>query len=943
LDWDRAADRIRGRKGAQRLAVTSGGTIPDRGLYAVFAEGEGAGRRVGELDEEMVFESRVGDTITLGSSSWLITAITADQVHVVAAPGAPARLPFWKGDGLGRTAELGEAIGVFVRELADGPDPRDRLAALGLDEWARDNLMAYVEDQRAATGVVPDDKTIVVESFRDELGDWRVVVLSPWGHRVHLPWSLLIAARFAEAHGVGIQAMPTDDGIGFRLPDTAQEGDVDASAWAREGLGANLVVDPDHVEGLVRAELAHSTHFAARFREAAARALLLPRRQPGRRQPLWQLRNRSAQLLQVAARYPEFPIMAEAARECLHDDFDLGALAELMARIGRREVRVVEVTTPRPSPFARTVLFNYVGLFMYEADTPLAELRAAALTVDPALLSDLLGGGAGLALADLLDAEVVALVERELQCLTESRWARDPEDVHDLVRRLGPITTRDLQERTRPEVRSRVGEWLDALARDHQIESFAGHELSSARAGGSETEDKWGVAGDVDVDSFPGGELPSARAGRSGTEDRWSVAGDVDADSFPGGELRSARAGWSGAEKRWIVAGEGDVAASTLILRYARTHGPFALAEVEAWLLGGSSVGGSPLDTAGWIVPLAAALVADGRLVEGKLRPGAPGVTVHCDPGVLARLRRRSLTKLRAEVRPVEQAAYARFLPRWQGVGDRSRRGLDGLSRTVEQLAGVAVPASALETFVLPARVADYRVGLLDELLSTGEVVWAGRGELAGGDGWVTLSPAELVDAFPAEPALELGELDDRVWRAVAGGGAYRLAEVVAAMAAQATVPVARDEVDARGAVPPGRDALDARVAVPRGRDALDARGAASVVRDAGDSRGTAPAAADVLDALWRLAWAGLVTTDTFAPLRERLAGVRPTTRARPPTPRSRLGRPRLGLARPARLGQADLGGRWFALPTPPTGERAEAQRAVARAEVLLDRHGVVT
>jgi ATP-dependent Lhr-like helicase len=871
---------------------------------------------VGELDEEMVFESRVGDTITLGSSSWLITTITADQVHVIPAPGAPGRLPFWKGDGLGRSAELGGAIGRFVREVGAAPAAaaRERLRELGLDEWAADNVLAYIGDQRQAAGVVPDDVTIVVESFRDELGDWRIVVLSPWGYRVHLPWSMIIAARLERAYGLDIQAMATDDGIVFRLPDTAEGWDLDAPpAWAQDGLTGHLVVAPDEVEALVKAELAHSPHFAARFREAAARSLLLPRRAPGKRQPLWQLRNRSAQLLQVAARYPEFPVMLEAARECLHDDFDLAALTELMARVGRREVRVVEVTTPKASPFARTVLFNYVGVFMYEAVTPLAELRAAALAVDATLLTEVLGGGAGLDPADLLDPAVVDQVERELQCLTESRWARDSEDLHDLIRRLGPVTTAELRERTRLERRGQVEAWLEALAPVIAAQAATWEPRCAKEVGRSTSSPQ--------PDSQVAGQARNDK--ESPTEGCDSqVAGQARHDDPTGARPDDA--------VRWVSVDQ-DLSPLALAARYARTHGPFTLEEVTAWA-------GCPVEEA------LAALVAEGRVVEGNLRPGSGEVTTYCDAQVLAQLRRRSLSKLRAEVQPVDQAAYARFLAQWQGIGDPRQRGLDGLRRAVDQLAGAAVPASMLETFVLPARVADYQPALLDELLATGEVAWLGRGELAGGDGWVTLVPGELVGVFAGDATSPVIAAQAATWEPRCAeevgqsASSPPLDSQVAGQARNDNPPTARHDnpPTARHDDPP-TDRGD--VLAPAILDVL-APGGAFRLAEIAQAVGRAPS--EVQEGLWRLAWAGLVTTDTLAPLRERLGGVRPTLRARPATPRTRTGRPRLGLARPApRLGVTDTGGRWYALSTGGSG--SPAADLVTQAEVLLDRHGVVT
>ncbi len=387
LVWDRGNGELTGRPGAQRLAITSGGTIPDRGMFGVFlAGGEGPGRRVGELDEEMVYESRVGDVFALGSTSWMITEITHDRVLVLPAPGRPGRLPFWKGDGLGRPAELGRAHGAFLREIGQVSDPeaRVRLTAAGLDTWAADNLLTYLAEQRAATGTLPDEKTIIVERFRDELGDWRVVLHSPFGAAVHAPWALAVAARMRERFGIDVQAMHADDGIVFRLPDLEFDGGAPE-------IGDLVVLEPAELERDITTELGGSAIFASRFRECAARALLLPRRQIGRRQPLWQQRQRASQLLEVASRYPTFPIIAETIREVLQDVFDVPGLVDLMKQIAGRGVRVIEVETQTPSPFAQSLLFGYVAQFLYEGDSPLAERRAAALAVDPSLLADLLG------------------------------------------------------------------------------------------------------------------------------------------------------------------------------------------------------------------------------------------------------------------------------------------------------------------------------------------------------------------------------------------------------------------------------------------------------------------------------------------------------------------------------------------------------------------------
>jgi ATP-dependent Lhr-like helicase len=501
ITWDRLADTLTGRRGAQRLAVTSGGTIPDRGLYAVFlASGEGPGRRVGELDEEMVYESRVGDLFTLGTSTWRIEDITHDRVLVTPAPGQPGRLPFWKGDSLGRPAELGRAVGAFVREVeALTPDAaRTRVMAAGLDDWAADNLLTYLREQREATGHVPDDRTIVVERFRDELGDWRVAIHSPFGAQVHAPWALAVSARMRDRFGVDVQAMHGDDGIVLRLPDLEFE---DLDGVRERGVGRELLdlvtLDPDDVRALVTEEIGGSALFAARFRECAARALLLPRRQPGRRQPLWQQRQRASQLLEVASQYPSFPIVLEAVRECVQDVFDVPGLVDLMRDITSRRVTVVDVESSTPSPFAKSLLFGYVAQFLYEGDSPLAERRAAALALDPSLLAELLGTSEGLALRDLLDAEQIARTEAELQRLTPDRAARDADDVLDLLRSLGPLPSDGILLRCREgTTHGDVTAWLADLASARQVipVRVAGKDRWSAIEDASRLRDALGVS-----------------------------------------------------------------------------------------------------------------------------------------------------------------------------------------------------------------------------------------------------------------------------------------------------------------------------------------------------------------------------------------------------------------------------------------------------------------
>jgi ATP-dependent helicase Lhr and Lhr-like helicase len=595
--WDRTTGVLSGRPGAQRLAVTSGGTIPDRGLFGVFLAGSEKAGRVGELDEEMVYESRVGDVFSLGATSWRIEDITHDRVLVSPAPGQPGRLPFWVGDAPGRPAELGAAIGAFVRELGSLPDDaaRDRAQSAGLDDWAVDNLLGYLSEQRSATGHVPDDRTVVVERFRDELGDWRLVVHSPYGARVHAPWALAIGARLRERYGVEAQTAHADDGIVLRVPDT-DEGAPDP---------ALVALDPDEVEDLVTAEVGGSALFASRFRECAGRALLLPRRDPRRRTPLWQQRQRSAQLLEIASKYGSFPIVLEAMRECLQDVYDVSGLVRLLRGIADRSVRVVEVETPTPSPFARSLLFGYVAAFMYEGDSPLAERRAQALTLDSSLLAELLGRTE---LRDLLDPAVLVQTEAELQRLADDRRARDTEGVADLLRLLGPLSA--------AEVAARCTEPDDA----------AGHleQLAAARR---------------------------AIAVRIAGDERWTAVEDA-------GRLRDALGvpppvGVPQPFLEPVADPLGD-----LVSRYARTHAPFLADDVARRLGLGVAV----------VTDTLRRLSGTGRVVDGEFTPGRSGAE-WCDAEVLRLLRRRSVAALRKEAEPVDPVTLGRFLPAWQHVG----------------------------------------------------------------------------------------------------------------------------------------------------------------------------------------------------------------------------------------------------------------------------------
>jgi ATP-dependent Lhr-like helicase len=818
LVYDRDAGTLTARPGAQRLAVTSGGAIPDRGMFTVYlATDSEKPSRVGELDEEMVYESRPGDVISLGATSWRITEITHDRVLVIPAPGQPARLPFWKGDGVGRPAELGAAVGAFTGELARlGRDEfAERCRAIGFDEFASDNLWQLIDDQRQATGTVPSDTTFVVERFRDELGDWRVILHSPYGLRVHGPLALAVSRRLRERYGIDEKPTASDDGIIVRLPDTE-----DAAP------GADLFVfDADEIEPIVTAEVGGSALFASRFRECAARALLLPRRHPGKRSPLWHQRQRAAQLLDVARKYPDFPIVLEAVRECLQDVYDVPALTELMHRVAQRRLRVVEVETATPSPFAASLLFGYVGAFMYEGDSPLAERRAAALSLDSVLLAELLGR---VELRELLDPHVIATTTQQLQRLSSDRLARDAEGVADLLRVLGPLTEREIADRC---TTGEVGGWLDGLqaAKRALTVSFA--------------DQTWWVAVE---------DLGLLRDGVG-------VAVPV---GVPAAFTESA-----------------DDPLGELLGRYARTHGPFTTHDAAARFGLGLRVTADVLGR----------LAIDGKLIRGEFTSDAGAGDQWCDADVLKILRRRSLAALRAQVEPVSTAAYGRFLPSWQQVGSHNS-GIDGLAAVIDQLAGVPVPASAIEPLVFGQRVRDYQPAMLDELLAAGEVTWSGVGQIGGGpsgsDGWIAFHPAESAPLTLAAPKeIEFTDTHRAIMATLGGGGAY-------------------------------------------------------FFRQLADNPGE-----ELKQALWELIWSGWITGDTFAPVRAMLTGTRRSTgrrgvpahrqRQRP----QRLSRYSVAHAQ-ARSSEPTVAGRWSALPA---AEPESTVRAHFQAELLLNRYGVLT
>jgi len=810
VTWDRVSGSIRAREGASRLAITNGGTIPDRGLYGVFLAGsdedkKAGGRRVGELDEEMVFEMREGDVFVLGASSWRIEEIQQGNVYVSPAPGEPGRMPFWHGDRAGRSAAFGEAIGALARSIASSsPEAARQLLANehGLDEHAARNCIAFVAEQIEATGDVPSDKTIVVERFLDEIGDWRICVLSPYGARIHAPWATAIVSRLRASIAGEADVVYSDDGIAFRVTGVDQPPPAEL-----------FFPSSSEIESLVTASLAESSLFAARFRENAARALLLPRRRPGQRTPLWAQRRRATDLLSVASKYPSFPILLETYRECLRDVFDMRGLVDLLKRVESRRIRVVTSDRDKASPFAGQILFSFVANFIYEGDAPLAERRAQALTIDHAQLRELLGDTEA---RTLLEPEIITAHERMLQRL--ERPAKHVDGLHDLLLSLGDLTLEEVRERSAfPE---EAQNWLDELLQTRRV--------LQATIGG---ESRFAAAEDAGRLRDGLGIVPPRGLARALLEPVEDALGD-------------------------------------LVGRFARTHGPFTIDRVAVRF--GLSVS-SVSDALG-------RLARKGRVVEGAFLQGETG-REFCDAEVLKSLRHKTLARLRAEVEPVEAAALARFIPNWQGVG-RRRRGRDALRAAIAQLEGCPIPASVLETEILPARVEGFKPWDLDALCASGEVVWAGVEALGSNDGRIALYLSEH-EALLARPALKVdGEL-------------------------AATI-----------------------------RELLERRGAIffhEITRQVGGFP------QDVAHALWDLVWAGEVTNDTCEPLRSYLRGGRAESSSSG-RPRSRGWRASPSTHTiPGTEGRWSLrAGRWFE-------PRTVTERGAALARTLLERYGVVT
>jgi ATP-dependent helicase Lhr and Lhr-like helicase len=835
VTWDRVAGTITAREGAKRVAIANGGTIPDRGLYGVFLLGAGKGAaRVGELDEEMVFESRVGETFVLGASSWRIEEISHDRVLVTPAPGEPGKMPFWKGDRAGRPLELGLAIGRLMHDLLrlSPAAAVDRLTREhDLEPRAAEHLLQYLRDQMSAAGAVPDASTIVVERVRDELGDWRVCVLSPRGGRIHAPWAMAVAAGIREQTGVDVETLWGDDGLVVRFPDVDQPPDVRL-----------LLPDPDQVQALVVRQLGSTALFAAKFRENAARSLLLPKRRPGMRAPLWQQRKRAADLLAVASRYGSFPVLLETYRECLRDFFDMPALISTLTDIRSRKLRIATVDSETPSPFAASLLFSYVASFIYDGDAPLAERRAQALAVDQSQLRELLGDAE---LRELLDLESMDAIERQLQRLDPQYQVKSADGVHDMLLSLGDLTAGEIAARA---ISADVAASVGALASARRVLPIriAGDPRYIAVEDAARVRDALGVP------------LPPG---------------------VPESLLQPVRDPL------------GDLAR-----RYARTHAPFTAPDFAARYGLHAAAAEAVLRR----------LTGDGRLVEGEFRPGGTR-REWTDPGVLRMLRRRSLARLRHEIEPVDQAVLGRFSTTWQGIVKR-RHGADALLDAIEQLQGAPLPASIVETEILPARIDFYDPADLDAVTAAGEVVWVG-----------------------VEP---LGERDGRV--------ALYLADHLPRLLGPA-VRLKPDTTGERVRLKPDTTRESAIL------DALRSSGASFFGPLHEAVGGGYPG--DTVDALWNLVWQGLVTNDTFHALRA-------FTRARAPRRRMKIRRDDVSSFRSRRLAPPSAEGRWALVPSGRESTAVSAapgrlqkrpstpdptKWAAALTQQLLARHGVLT
>ena len=819
ITWDRTRNWITPRAGVKRIAILNGGTIPDRGLYGVFLSGErNKPVRVGELDEEMVFESRTGDTFILGASTWRIDEITHDRVLVSPAPGDPGKMPFWHGDRAGRPLEFGRRIGALIRELREMP----RSVAItqlttehDLEPRAAENVLRYLADQEIATVTVPDDRNIVIERVRDELGDWRVCVLTPFGSRIHAPWAMAATAKIRANNGMEVETMWSEDGFVLRFPEADEAPPIE-----------HLLLEPEEAAELVLRQLGSTALFAAKFRESASRALLLPRGRADGRTPLWQQRKRAYDLLAVASRYASFPILLEAYRECLRDVFDMPALMETLRAISNRSLRVHTVDSRTPSPFAAALLFSYVANYIYDGDAPLAERRAQALSIDQDQLRELMGDAD---LRELLDLNAIEETEEQLQCLADTYRAKTMDGVHDLLLRLGDLTRGELLRRC---VTEEVADSVTRLMRARRVleVTVAGEKRFIAVEDAGRYRDALGVP-------LPPG-LPSAFL-----------------NAVP-------------------------EALFDLLRRYGRTHSPFTTHEAA-----------KRFDLAPATVEVTLnRLVGTGRIVEGGFRPGG----IHrewCDNEVLRTIRRRSLARLRKEVEPVEQRTLARLFMRWQGV-IQPRRGLDALLDVIENLQGAPLPASILETEILPARILNYKPSDLDTLIAAGEVVWAGLDPIGERDGRIGLYLAEKLPQL--WPIAQGSGSRDQGTESYAGA-AEKEAAVIAYLS-QHGASFFGDIHDALGGGYPG----------------------------------------ETLDAIWNLVWRGQLRNDGLAALRAYCARPSQSSSRQPKRVHNQTA------FRSRRTTPPTAQGRWALQSVAFESDRSATNWSHAIAQQLLTRYGVV-
>ncbi|MDY7034354.1 MAG: DEAD/DEAH box helicase, partial [Thermodesulfobacteriota bacterium] len=718
------------------------GTIPDRGNYGVHLKSDGT--RIGELDEEMVFETRVGENIILGATTWHVEEITRDRVVVSPAPGEPGKPPFWKGERPGRPIELGRALGKFTRRL--GGISRDArvpwlMKHTRLDEFAAENLANHIDDQLAHTGALPTDQTIIVERFRDELGDWRICILSPFGARIHGPWAITLQRFFSIQTGFDVQIMYTDDGIVMRFAGTEDEFPIET-----------LLPDLDAIKNLITEQVASTSLFAGLFRENAARALLLPRQGPRQRKPLWAQRLKAQNLLAAVNDFPKFPIVLETYRQALSDIFDLDNFRNLLKDIHSRKVRVHDVETRSASPFARSLVFAYVAEYIYEQDAPLAERKAQALTLDRHMLTELLGQ---VELRDLIDLHVLREFEEQLQHLTDEYRARDADEVHDLLRMLGDLTEDEIAERAHTD----PAKWLADLEKEHRAVCI---DLMGNR--------RWIAAEDAalyrdGLGAMPPPELPST----------------------------------------FLQSTEHPL--ERLLQRYARRHGPFVIHDLM------KRYGLHPLQ----LEHVLSALERDGTLFHGEIRPGGTQPE-WCHVKVLHQLKQRTLAKYRNQAAPVDEAEFCMFLPQWHGI-QSGRTGMEHLLEVIQQLEDMPFSWMMLSQVILPQRIADFHPDMLNELSTSGRIVWVGRSSLGINDGCIALYRREQASILvqPDNDYTPPHQLHSLILTHLQHNGASFLFEM------EESVFQSRKDCTKR----------------------------------------------EFKDALWDLVWSGLITNDTFTPLLE--------------------------------------------------------------------------